>query len=74
VASQVAIDESGLEELPSIPGRALFKTDRVEEIQVPYLSNKEMWNALKQYKVVKQIETSKTETKSETNRDFIEFK
>ncbi|MEI4680214.1 FtsK/SpoIIIE domain-containing protein, partial [Bacillus cereus] len=40
VASQVAIDESGLEELPSIPGRALFKTDRVEEIQVPYLSNK----------------------------------
>ncbi|HEQ3527743.1 TPA: cell division protein FtsK [Bacillus cereus] len=74
VASQVAIDESGLEELPSIPGRALFKTDRVEEIQVPYLSNKEMWNALKQYKVVKQIETSKTETKSETHRDFIEFK
>ena len=51
-----------------------FKTDRVEEIQVPYLSNKEMWNALKQYKVVKRHETSKTETKSETNRDFIEFK
>ena len=41
-----------------------FKTDRVEEIQVPYLSNKEMWNALKQYKVVKRHETSKTETKA----------
>ncbi|TKI86705.1 FtsK/SpoIIIE domain-containing protein [Bacillus mycoides] len=74
VASQVAIDEGGLETLPSIAGRALFKTDRVEEIQVPYLSNKEMWNALKQYKVVKKTETPKTETKSETNRDFIEFK
>ncbi|MCQ6344130.1 cell division protein FtsK, partial [Bacillus cereus] len=74
VASQVAMDESGLEELPSIPGRALFKTDRVEEIQVPYLSNKEMWNTLKQYKVVKRHETSKNETKSETHRDFIEFK
>ncbi|MGE6618366.1 FtsK/SpoIIIE domain-containing protein, partial [Bacillus mycoides] len=48
--------------------------DRVEEIQVPYLSNKEMWNVLKQYKVVKKTETPKTETKSETNRDFIEFK
>ncbi|AHA69947.1 prophage LambdaBa02, FtsK/SpoIIIE family protein [Bacillus thuringiensis YBT-1518] len=74
VASQVAIDESGLEELPSIPGRALFKTDRVEEIQVPYLSNKEMWNLLKQYKVVKRHETSKNETKNKTHRDFIEFK
>ncbi|MCI0767264.1 FtsK/SpoIIIE domain-containing protein [Bacillus sp. TL12] len=74
VASQVAIDEGGLETLPSIAGRALFKTDRVEEIQVPYLSNKEMWNVLKQYKVVKKTETPKTETKSETNRDFIEFK
>ncbi|MEB9942430.1 FtsK/SpoIIIE domain-containing protein, partial [Bacillus cereus] len=74
VASQVAIDEGGLETLPSIAGRVLFKTDRVEEIQVPYLSNKEMWNVLKQYKVVKETETPKTETKSETNRDFIEFK
>ncbi|MEC5307286.1 FtsK/SpoIIIE domain-containing protein [Bacillus thuringiensis] len=74
VASQVAIDEGGLETLPSIAGRALFKTDRVEEIQVPYLSNKKMWNVLKQYKVVKETETPKTETKSETNRDFIEFK
>ncbi|PHG04865.1 cell division protein FtsK, partial [Bacillus toyonensis] len=64
----------GLETLPSIAGRALFKTDRIEEIQVPYLSNKEMWSALKQYKVVKHYETPKIEAKSETNRDFIEFK
>ncbi|PEF36411.1 FtsK/SpoIIIE domain-containing protein [Bacillus wiedmannii] len=74
VASQVAIDEGGLETLPSIAGRALFKTDYVEEMQVPYLSNQYMWKLLKQYKVVKRIETAKAQTESKTDRDFIEFK
>uniref|UniRef100_UPI00402AAD22 FtsK/SpoIIIE domain-containing protein n=1 Tax=Bacillus sp. DX2.2 TaxID=3073452 RepID=UPI00402AAD22 len=73
VASQVALDESGLEDLPSLPGRALFKTDRTEEIQVPYLKDTDMWKLLKQYKVVKQSEASNTQTESETNRDFIHF-
>lgn len=73
VASQVALDEPGLEDLPSLPGRALFKTDRTEEIQVPYLKDKDMWCLLKQYKVVKRNETSNTQTESETNRDFIHF-
>ncbi|MEH7813651.1 FtsK/SpoIIIE domain-containing protein, partial [Bacillus toyonensis] len=41
VASQVALDEPGLEDLPSLPGRALFKTDRTEEIQVPFLKDKD---------------------------------
>ncbi|MEK4581639.1 cell division protein FtsK, partial [Bacillus sp. FSL R12-0074] len=67
-------DESGLEDLPSLPGRALFKTDRTEEIQVPFLKDKDMWELLKQYKVVKQNEAPETQTESETNRDFIEFK
>ncbi|PED08304.1 FtsK/SpoIIIE domain-containing protein [Bacillus pseudomycoides] len=74
VASQVAIDEGGLETLPSIAGRALFKTDHVEEIQVPYLSNQYMGKLLNQYKVVKRIETPKAQTESKTDRDFIEFK
>ncbi|PGC21098.1 cell division protein FtsK [Bacillus pseudomycoides] len=74
VASQVALDEPGLEDLPSLPGRALFKTDRTEEIQVPYLKDMDMWELLKQYKVVKQNEASNTQTESETNRDFIQFK
>ncbi|HDR7595013.1 TPA: cell division protein FtsK [Bacillus mycoides] len=73
VASQVALDEPGLEDLPSLPGRALFKTDRTEEIQVPYLKDTDMWKLLKQYKVVKQSEASNTQTESETNRDFIHF-
>ncbi|COQ81049.1 DNA segregation ATPase FtsK/SpoIIIE and related proteins [Streptococcus pneumoniae] len=73
VASQVALDEPGLENLPSLPGRALFKTDRTEEIQVPFLKDNDMWELLKQYKVVKQHEASNTQTESETNRDFIHF-
>ncbi|MBO1582542.1 FtsK/SpoIIIE domain-containing protein [Bacillus sp. XF8] len=73
IASQVALDEPGLEDLPSLPGRALFKTDRTEEIQVPYLEDKDMWNLLKKYRVVKQNEASNTQTESETNRDFIHF-
>ncbi|MGG1790113.1 FtsK/SpoIIIE domain-containing protein [Bacillus mycoides] len=73
VASQVALDESGLEDLPSLPGRALFKTDRTEEIQVPYLKDTDMWKLLKKYKVVKQNEASNAQTESETNRDFIHF-
>ncbi|PGT61244.1 cell division protein FtsK [Bacillus cereus] len=52
-ASQVVIDECGLESIKSIPGRALFKTDRLTEIQVPYISNETMWNVLKQYEVEK---------------------
>ncbi|MCQ6529794.1 FtsK/SpoIIIE domain-containing protein [Bacillus mycoides] len=73
VASQVALDEPGLEDLPSLPGRALFKTDRTEEIQVPYLKDTDMWKLPKQYKVVKQSEASNTQTESETDRDFINF-
>ncbi|MGH0950719.1 FtsK/SpoIIIE domain-containing protein [Bacillus mycoides] len=73
VASQVALDEPCLEDLPSLPGRALFKTDRTEEIQVPYLKDTDMWKLPKQYKVVKQSEASNTQTESETDRDFINF-
>ncbi|MCU5600363.1 FtsK/SpoIIIE domain-containing protein [Bacillus wiedmannii] len=52
-ASSVVIDEHGLESIESIPGRALFKTDRLTEIQVPYISNETMWKHLKQYEVKK---------------------
>ncbi|WP_018664635.1 FtsK/SpoIIIE domain-containing protein [Heyndrickxia acidiproducens] len=49
-ASQVAIDDKGAEELPSdVKGRALFKTHEIKELQVPYISNKEMWERLERY-------------------------
>ena len=74
VASQVVLDEPGLENLPSLPGRALFKTDRIYELQVPYLSDELMRELLSEYEVIKQHETPETQTESTTNRDFIEFK
>lgn len=49
VASQVTIDEIGLEELPRLPGRAIYKTDICTELQVPYIDNKKMWELLKCY-------------------------
>ncbi|MED3526418.1 FtsK/SpoIIIE domain-containing protein [Bacillus thuringiensis] len=74
VASQVVLDEPGLENLPSLPGRALFKTDRIYELQVPYLSDELMRELLSEYEVIKQHETPETQTESQANRDFIEFK
>ncbi|MEC0900959.1 MULTISPECIES: FtsK/SpoIIIE domain-containing protein [Bacillus] len=53
VASEVVLDESGLEVLPSLPGRAIYKTDRLTEIQVPYISDEMMWKQLKEYEVEK---------------------
>lgn len=51
-ASGVAIDDTGAEELPSdIKGRALFKTHELREMQVPYISDKEMKERLKQWEV-----------------------
>ncbi|PDY30934.1 FtsK/SpoIIIE domain-containing protein [Bacillus thuringiensis] len=52
-ASEVVLDESGLESLPSLPGRAIYKTDRLIELQVPFISDKLMWKHLKQYEVKK---------------------
>lgn len=52
-ASQVVLDTSGLETLPSNPGRAIYKTDRLTEIQVPFISDKMMWDVLKKHEVEK---------------------
>jgi S-DNA-T family DNA segregation ATPase FtsK/SpoIIIE len=70
-ASQVVIDEKGLESLPSIPGRALFKTDRVVELQVPYIDDKLIWELLQQYEVKKDEPTNHDET-TKTDGDSID--
>jgi DNA segregation ATPase FtsK/SpoIIIE, S-DNA-T family len=52
-ASGVAIDEPGAEELPTdLKGRALYKTHEVSEIQVPYISDDEMYARLNKYQEV----------------------
>lgn len=50
VASRVCIDAYGAEELPhKHPGRAIFKTDKFEVIQVPY--DKDFYQYVKEYEV-----------------------
>jgi S-DNA-T family DNA segregation ATPase FtsK/SpoIIIE len=49
-ASEVVIDEKGLEELPyQLPGRAIMKTDRKTELHIPYISDSTVWEVLKGY-------------------------
>ena len=52
-ASEVVIDQSGLEQLPSIPGRAIYMKENFTELQVPYIDDKVMWKHLKEYEVEK---------------------
>lgn len=39
VASRVILDEIGADELPSIPGRGIYKIEKQREIQVPYFDD-----------------------------------
>lgn len=49
-ASQVAIDETGAEKLPSdVKGRALFKTHELKEMQVPFVTHDDAWAELQRY-------------------------
>ncbi len=77
-ASQVAIDDKGAEELPSnIKGRALFKTHEIKELQVPYISNEEMWERLGKYQIPIPLEgevTNVVEEKDSSRTDLVEFR
>ena len=42
VASRVILDEIGAEDLPSIPGRAIYKVEKNRVIQVPYIDDRYM--------------------------------
>lgn len=62
-ASEVAIDDRGAEELPTdIPGRAIFKTHELTHLQVPYISDKEMWKRLEVYQDVIECREENVET------------
>lgn len=43
IASQVILDEPGAEELPSIPGRAIYKIEKQRKVQVPYIDDQYMF-------------------------------
>lgn len=51
VASRVAIDEQGAEHL-TVPGRAIYRTHERKEIQVPFISDKEIIKELRRFEEV----------------------
>ncbi|MFP7487425.1 FtsK/SpoIIIE domain-containing protein [Priestia filamentosa] len=66
-ASKVALDAYGAETLPSdIKGRALIKTHKVKEVQVPYLNHEEIWKRIGGYEIAKQ-----TAVPNETGEDYV---
>ncbi|MEW5567401.1 FtsK/SpoIIIE domain-containing protein [Rossellomorea marisflavi] len=46
VASMVLLDESGAEDLPSIPGRAIYMIEKKRTVQVPYIDDKMMFKMM----------------------------
>lgn len=48
VASRVLLDESGAEELPSIPGRAIYLIEKKRTVQVPYIDDKMMFKMMEE--------------------------
>jgi DNA segregation ATPase FtsK/SpoIIIE, S-DNA-T family len=46
VASQVILDESGAEDLPTIPGRAIYKVAKSKVLQVPYVDDRRLMEML----------------------------
>ena len=46
VASRVLLDATGAEELPSIPGRAIYLVEKARTVQVPYIDDKMMFKMM----------------------------
>lgn len=46
VSSRVILDEVGAEELPSLPGRAIYKVEKKRLVQVPFITDKQMFTLM----------------------------
>jgi DNA segregation ATPase FtsK/SpoIIIE, S-DNA-T family len=46
IASQVLLDEVGAEDIPSIPGRAIYMVEKKRNVQVPYIDDKMMFEMM----------------------------
>lgn len=46
IASRVILDDVGAEDLPSIPGRAIYKIEKNRTIQVPYIDDTYMFKQM----------------------------
>jgi S-DNA-T family DNA segregation ATPase FtsK/SpoIIIE len=52
VASRVLLDEIGAEDLPSIPGRAIYLVEKKRTVQVPYIDDKMILKMMEERKDV----------------------
>lgn len=48
VSSRVILDDVGAEDLPTIPGRAIYKTEKSRTVQVPYIDDKMMFKMMEE--------------------------
>jgi DNA segregation ATPase FtsK/SpoIIIE, S-DNA-T family len=46
IGSKVLLDETGAENLPAIPGRAIYKVEKMRTVQVPYIDDKMMFKMM----------------------------
>ncbi|PGS55110.1 FtsK/SpoIIIE domain-containing protein [Bacillus sp. AFS041924] len=64
--SEVVIDEKGLEKLPyKLAGRAIMKTDKKTELQIPNIKDSTVWEVLKGYEEKKRKPNRGNTTKYE---------
>lgn len=50
VSSRVLLDDVGAEDLPSIPGRAIYLVEKKRTVQVPYIDDKMMFKLMEENK------------------------
>lgn len=78
VASQTVLDAPGAEDLPEIPGRAIYKNGKMQIVQCPYMSNDQIKERITPHIVFKTKEGHhEPTTGSQTAKDrkhSIEFK
>ncbi|PKR85227.1 FtsK/SpoIIIE domain-containing protein [Heyndrickxia camelliae] len=48
LGSRVILDEPGAENLPALPGRAIYKVEKKRIVQVPYITDKQMFKMMEE--------------------------
>jgi hypothetical protein len=72
-ASRTVLDVGGAEDLPEIPGRAIYKRLRSEIVQCPYIRNETIAAKTKPYKEVKRNNANVNQTRTANGSDIVEY-
>lgn len=69
VASRAVLDQGGAEELPEIPGRAIYQTVSNVIVQTPYMSNKQIKERIEPHITIKgRVDDGQKSSQTTTNR------